>query len=199
MLLQPAGVTKPSYPGSYDGGWATLHREAKNSSDWAARREWTQTALTGWAAFMVRNDDAAVTSHGLCSWLRCCELCSYFPVFSPIIITGRQCTPAARMVHISCMHNGIYFLMALHTLQKARHRRPFLRYWCRLPFPSSLRTVIGIALWGDYHLLPSWCHAKDLPAPVLPFMAFGSKSSACREKKRYPKVIATSLVCRRTA
>lgn len=62
MLLQPAGVTKPSYPGSYDGGWATLHREAKNSSDWAARREWTQTALTGWAAFMVRNDDAAVTS-----------------------------------------------------------------------------------------------------------------------------------------
>lgn len=113
VLLQPAEVTKPSYPGSYSGGWATLHREAKNSSDWPARREWSQTALTGWAAFMVRNDDAAVSS------VACGHIWSVAS-FTVISLFSFQSSSAAGS---SCERS--YTPVDLHMLQTHMHRRPF--------------------------------------------------------------------------
>lgn len=34
LLLQPAAVTKPKYPGNDEAGRAALHREVKNSPGW---------------------------------------------------------------------------------------------------------------------------------------------------------------------
>lgn len=179
MLLQPAEVTKPSYPGSYDGSWATLHREAKNSSDWAAGREWTQTALTGWAAFMVRNDDSAVTSMACVHGWGVASFTAISP-FSFQLSSLAGTTHQQPEEHI-CMHTQRHTFLWLCTHCKKAKTRSQLQMWAAAP-RSLRRTVTGIALQGDYHLLASWCHSNDLPAPVLPIMTFGSQASACREK-----------------
>lgn len=166
MLLQPAGVTKPTYPGNYDASWATLHREAKNSSDWAARREWTQTALTGWAAFMVGNDDAAVTSTDRVHGWGVASFTSYFPVFLPIIITSRKHTPANQVHKHACAMT--YFSCGSAHIANSQAQKPFppIKMWAAVS--SSLgRTVIGTASWGDYHL----------PACLIPFQSFHSCSA----------------------
>lgn len=61
--------------------------------------------------------------HGLCSWLRCCKLHSYFPIFFPIIITGRHHTPTARGAHMHA-YTKAHFLVTLHTLQKSQNQKP---------------------------------------------------------------------------
>lgn len=59
VLPQPAAVTKPTYPGSYEAGRATSH-EVKNSPDWEeGGRVGTPAASTGREAFVLGNDDAA--------------------------------------------------------------------------------------------------------------------------------------------
>lgn len=53
VLPQPAAVTKPKYPGSYEAGRATSH-EVKNNPDWEeGGREGTPAAPTGRGAFVL--------------------------------------------------------------------------------------------------------------------------------------------------
>lgn len=63
-LPQPAAVTKPKYPGSYEAGRATSHK-VKNSPDWEdGGRVGTPAAPTGREAFVLGKDDAAATLAG---------------------------------------------------------------------------------------------------------------------------------------
>lgn len=109
-----------------------LHREAKNSSDWAARREWTQTALTGWAAFMVRNDDAAVNSTA--------GVASFTAPHPPLSSYDHLHSDSQKETQ-TCMLRGIFSVAPL-TLQKAKHRSTLLRRWCNLPCAIPMITLL---------------------------------------------------------
>lgn len=61
VLPQPAAVTKPKHPGSYEAGGGTL-QEVKNSPHWeGGGTEGTPAAPAGRGAFVLGNDDAAAT------------------------------------------------------------------------------------------------------------------------------------------